>query len=362
MQDSRPVYTLQELAEITGSKLIGSPSFRIFGIETIENAREEEVTFLANRFYLKHLKSTKAGAVFISPSIPLPEGQNCLLNENPSLAFQQVVDLFFPPQQSGGFEGIHPTAVVHEKVKIGLKVQVGPRAVIDSEALIGTGTVIGAGVFIGSGTVIGEECIIHPNVTIREGCSIGNRVVIQPGAVIGSCGFGYVTDEQGRHTPLRQVGGVIIEDDVEIGANTTIDRGRFKSTRIGRGTKIDNLVQIAHQVELGEDNIVVSQVGIAGSTKTGKNVILAGQVGVIGHLTIADRVIVAAGAKVIKSITIPGGIYSGAPCMPIREFNELMVYFRNLPKHIKRLQEVEKNLQQFTAQEAKSEPTCSPNN
>ncbi len=344
MQRHTPVFTLQELADLTQSKLVGDPLYPIQGVETIEEANAGEITFLANRIYLKHLTTTKAGAIFISPSIPLPKGLNALLNDTPSLAFQRAIDLFFPPTTQKGFEGIHPSAVIHETAEIGENTTICPQAVIDRGAKIGAGTHIGAGVFIGADTVVGDSCILHPHVTIREGCILGNRIVIQPGAVIGSCGFGYVTDEKGHHMPLRQVGIVIIEDDVEIGANTTIDRGRFKETRIRRGTKIDNLVQIAHQVELGEDNIVVAQVGIAGSTKIGKNVVLAGQVGIIGHLSIGDRVIIAAGSKVIKSIPNGGGVFSGSPAMPIREFNELMVHFKNLPKHVKKLQQIEKSL------------------
>jgi UDP-3-O-[3-hydroxymyristoyl] glucosamine N-acyltransferase len=189
--------------------------------------------------------------------------------------------------------------------------------------------------------------MLHPKVTIRETCILGDRVVIQSGAVIGSCGFGYHTDEKGHHIALEQLGCVVLEDDVEIGANTTIDRARLKETRIGRGTKVDNLVQIAHQVIMGEDCLVVSQTGIAGSTKVGNHCVFGGQVGIIGHLTIGSKVMLAARSATAKSILEPG-IYSGAPAIPIKEHNEWLVLTRNiksLVQRVKSLESKEKSLQ-----------------
>lgn len=185
-------------------------------------------------------------------------------------------------------------------------------------------------------------------MTVRELCIIGNRVILQPGVVVGSCGFGYITDKQGRHTKLNQLGNVIIEDDVEIGANTTIDRSRFKNTEIRRGTKIDNLVQIGHGVILGEDNIIVAQTGIAGSSKLGKNVILAGHVAVAGHLQICDRVVVAGCSGVTKSIT-EAGKYGGVPAVPLQEYNRNAVYLRNIEASIQKIKELESRLQALEA-------------
>lgn len=336
--------TLAQLAQLTGSELVGDSNFLISGVEDLEGATASEISFLANPRYASLMRISKAGAIFIHPKIPRPATGNFLLNQDPSLAFQKAIDAFFPENAGkSGFLGIHPTAVIHPEAVIGEKVTIGPHVVIDRAVKIGDRTTIGPNSSIGAESQIGADCLFYANVTVRERCEIGNRVILQPGAVIGSCGFGYATDSHGKHRPLRQVGRVILEDDVEIGANTTIDRARFKITRIGRGTKIDNLVQIGHQVCVGEDNLIVSQTGIAGSSKTGKNVILAGQVGVIGHITIGDQVILAARSAVIKSLPEPG-IYSGTPAAPIREFNEHMVRVRNIGKLEERVKKLEKAL------------------
>ncbi|HXF29348.1 MAG TPA: UDP-3-O-(3-hydroxymyristoyl)glucosamine N-acyltransferase, partial [Chlamydiales bacterium] len=195
--------------------------------------------------------------------------------------------------------------------------------------------------------IIGENCTIHANVVIREGCHIGNRVVIQPGAIIGSCGFGFTTDANGVHTKLNQLGNVIVEDDVEIGANTTIDRSRFQSTRIGKGTKIDNLVQIGHGVKLGPYNLIIGQTGIAGSTETGSHVVLAGQVGVNGHIKLADGVMVAARSGVTKSLLKPGK-YGGMPAIPLHEHNKIAVLQNNIERYVEELKELRKQLEELS--------------
>lgn len=335
-------YLLSEIAQLTQSKLLGNPNQKISGIETLENAGQDQIAFLENPRYERQMAGSHAGAIIVHPSTHLSENKNYLLHEHPTLCFQQLIELFIQLPASG-FLAIHPTAVIHENCVLKEEVTVAPRAVIDQGVVIGSRTQIGAGVIIGAGVTIGDDCFIHSNAVIREGCQIGNRVVVQPGAVIGSCGFGYFTDKKGVHHPLKQLGNVILEDDVEIGANTTIDRARFKTTRIGRGTKIDNLVQIGHQVELGPNNLIISQTGIAGSTKTGQSVIMGGQTGVIGHLTIADGTMLAARSAVSKNIT-QGGIYSGTPAIPIKQYNSQLVYLRNIEKFLRRLEALEKKL------------------
>lgn len=332
-------YRLSELASLIEASLVGDPDHAITGVENLETASSHEAAFLENPRYEKQMEGSGAGVILIHPTIkPLP-GKNYLLTHNPSLAFQKLIELFILPAATG-FEGIHPSAVIHPETEIGEGVTVAPHAVIDRGVKIGPHTAIGAGVFIGAETRIGANCRVHPRVTIRENCTVGDRVVIQSGAVIGSCGFGYFTDNRGKHTPLNQLGTVVIEDDVEIGANTTIDRARFKKTVVRRGSKIDNLVQIAHQVEIGEDNLIVSQVGIAGSTKTGRNVVMGGQVGVAGHLTITDGVMLAARAGVSKSLLQPGP-YSGAPAAPLKEFHAQFVQLRSFGRFVQRLKELE---------------------
>jgi UDP-3-O-[3-hydroxymyristoyl] glucosamine N-acyltransferase len=334
-------FSLAQVAEMTQSKLVGDPAHQIEGVADLESATTQDLSFLANPAYEKAMRASKAGAIFIAPGIVLTEGQNYLVHSEPSRAFQQLVEAFMGDcQKFSGFDGIHPSAVIHETAQLGSGVSIGPRAVIDQGVVIGKGTRIGAGCYIGMETSLGEECLVYANVTIRERCRIGNRVILQPGVVIGSCGFGYTTDSRGRHTKLNQVGTVVIEDDVEIGANTTIDRARFKATLIKRGSKIDNLVMIGHGVTVGEHNIIVAQTGIAGSSTTGNYVVLAGQVAVAGHLTIADKTMIAGKSGVSKSITASGK-YGGIPVMPIREYNKNSVYLRNIEKYILQLKELQ---------------------
>lgn len=346
------VYSLEELAHLTQSELKGNPSHMISGVEDLDSACSTDASFLDNPRYENRMKISQAGAVFVNKTTTLIPDKNFLLCDNPSLTFQRVIELFVQPVASG-FQNIHPTAVIHEEAVIGNDVHIGPYVVIDRGVRIGDRTRIEAGSSIGAEVAIGEDCHLYPHVTVREGCLLGNRVIIQPGAVIGSSGYGYFTDKKGRHTLLKQLGNVVLEDDVEIGANTTIDRARFKTTKVSRGTKIDNLVQIAHQVCIGEDNLIVSQTGIAGSATTGKNVVLAGQVGVVGHIHIADQVILAARSAPIKSIE-KSGVYSGAPAMPVKEFNEQAVYIRNLPKLVERFVALEKKVHQLEVESAEA--------
>jgi UDP-3-O-[3-hydroxymyristoyl] glucosamine N-acyltransferase len=268
-----------------------------------------------------------------------------LVNPNPSEAFQKTLEAFHgSTQELTGFTGIHPTAVIHESCKIGKQVTIGPYAVIDKEVHVGDGTFIGAGCYVGPYTKIGIECILHPHVIIREKCFIGNRVILQPGAIIGSCGFGYLTNKQGQHTKLNQVGTVTVEDDAEIGANTTIDRARFKTTRIGKGSKLDNLIQIAHGVNIGEHNIFAAQTGIAGSTSTGKWVMIGGQVAIAGHLKIGDRVVLAGRSGVTKSL-FESGEYSGIPATPRHEHNRVSIYLRNIANYVTHIKDLQKRIE-----------------
>ncbi|WP_042278200.1 UDP-3-O-(3-hydroxymyristoyl)glucosamine N-acyltransferase [Candidatus Protochlamydia sp. R18] len=342
-------FTLQELALLTDCKLVGNPSQIIKSVADLENASEEDASFFANNRYLQSLKESQAGVVFVDLQTPLIEGKNYLLSENPSRSFQHLIDTLYPQKKHpSGFTGIHTSAVIHPTAEIGNKVTICPQAVIDEGVKIGSGSFIGAGVYIGSYSEIGEDCTIHPRVVIREKCYLGNRVILQPGVVIGSCGFGYTTNQQGQHIKLNQVGNVWIENDVEIGANTTIDRARFKSTRIGQGTKIDNLVQIAHGVTIGSYNIIVSQTGIAGSTTTGKYVVIAGQAAIAGHLHLKDHVVVAGKSGVTKSLST--GKYSGIPAMPIKDYNRNQVFLRKIEIYINQIKNLEKRVLELESQ------------
>ncbi|MFN0065713.1 MAG: UDP-3-O-(3-hydroxymyristoyl)glucosamine N-acyltransferase [Chlamydiales bacterium] len=337
MSDS---YTLNELAKITESELKGDPDFRISFIESLELAGPSDAAFVDNQRYVRKILSSKAGVILIHPDLYTgDDSRSYLLNEMPSFAFQKIIELFLKPICTG-FNSIHPNSTIHETAELGENIQVGPHASIDRDAKIGANTIIGPCCSIGAEVSIGANCILFANSVVREGCILKEGVILQPGAVIGSCGFGYITDKKGKHHKLPHLGNVILEEDVEVGANTTIDRARFKTTIVRRGVKIDNLVQIAHQVDIGEGSIIVSQVGIAGSTKIGKLVVMGGQSGVAGHIEITDQVVLAARTAVSKSLK-EKGVYYGAPAMIDKEFKEYFMALRGVPRLIKRVKELE---------------------
>jgi len=328
------VKSLKQLSDLTQARLVGEPGIVITGIDELDTATPSDASFLANPLYRRALETTRAGVICIDPKTPLVEGKNYLVSENPSATFEIIIGLFLTPLPSG-FIAIHPTAVIHPTVILGVGVTVGPHAVIDQGCTVGDHTVIGAGAVLGPGVIIGSSCLIHPNATIRERCRLGNRVIIQPGAVVGSCGYGYTTTPDGRHLKQQQLGIVVLEDDVEIGANTTIDRARFKETRICKGTKVDNLVQIGHNVHLGPHNLIVAQTGISGSVKTGRHVVMGGQTGTVGHISIADGAMFAARSGIKKSIA-QGGKYGGNPAIPLDKHNREQVYLRKVPELFKK--------------------------
>ncbi len=330
-------FTLEELASVTNSKLQGNKKFLISGINTLEDASNIEASFLANPRYIEEMKSSHAGVICVDEKTKLNENQNYLISNDPSRTFQQIAEMFLKSQnQYTGFNDIHSSAVIHETAKIGKNVQIGPNSSIDKNVVIKDSTYIAANVSIGPNVQIGEACTIHPHVTIREGSILHNRVQLQPGVVIGSCGFGYTHTKEGKYIKILQLGIVVLEDDVDIGANTTIDRARFKSTIIKKGTKVDNLVQIAHNVEIGEDTAIAAQTGIAGSSKIGSKVIMGGQVGVTGHIEISDYVMLATRTGVSKNLK--SGKYRGSPAIPLAEYNRQYITYKNLDKIIKKLE------------------------
>ncbi|SCA58448.1 UDP-3-O-acylglucosamine N-acyltransferase [Chlamydiales bacterium SCGC AB-751-O23] len=338
---------LEEIAALCKCTLEGDPKKIIQGASTVESANENEASFISNPKYTSFLKTTEAGVVFISDSAKRVEGKNYLVSKDPSKAFQILLEhLYLEEKSVSAFEGIHSSAVIHPEAKIGKNVSIGPNAVVDANTEINDNCIIGPGSYIGRDCVIGEKTMLHANVTVRELVSLGKRVIIQPGAVIGSCGFGYILDENYRFKKLSHVGHVIIEDDVEIGANTTIDRGRVGDTIIKKGTKVDNLVQVAHAVEIGENNLLVAQSGFAGSSKTGAYVTAAGQSAVGGHISIASGVTLAARTGVVKSIGEKGK-YGGFPAKNIDKFRRQQVLMDRLEEKFKQVKQLEKKLQQF---------------
>lgn len=333
-------FTVKELAALSGGELVGDSAVQITGAASLSEATPGEISFFANRKYIGLLRKTRASAIFVPPDFAEPINATQVRVSNPTKAFEQIV-LKFAPKPVTFAPGIHPSAVVDPSAQLGDRVSIQPLAVIEAGARIGNDTIIGAGSYIGHETVIGSACLIYPNVTIRERSRIGARVVIHSGAVIGADGFGFEMVD-GRQKKIQQLGIVQIDDDVEIGANTTIDRARFGRTWIQQGVKIDNLVQIAHNVVIGKNSVIVAQTGISGSTRVGERVMMGGQVGIVGHLEIGDGT--AIGAQSGVSNSVPGGVWFGSPAVPLAEAKRQIAWIHRLGKLFARVKEIEKKL------------------
>jgi UDP-3-O-[3-hydroxymyristoyl] glucosamine N-acyltransferase len=333
-------FTLREIADLVNGELVGDPDIVITGISGIKEAKEGDITFLANSKYYSLVQATHASAIITSREA-VDTTKPLVRTDNPSVAFTKVVGLA-APNNIRHPEGIHPTASISAKAKLGKNIAIGAYAIVEDEVAIGDGTIVYGGCYLGQGTKIGKNCLIYPHVSIREQIEIGDRVIIHSGAVIGSDGFGFAM-VRGVQEKIPQIGTVSIEDDVEIGANVTIDRARFDKTIIGRGTKIDNLVQVAHNVITGQNCIVVAQAGVSGSTVLGKGVILAGQAGLVGHIRIGDGAIVAAQAGVTKSIP-PRTKVSGYPAKPHAEAKRVNACLQRLPELYKKIKELEEKV------------------
>jgi len=331
--------TVSELAEYLGGVVQGNGETRISGLATLESAGPDSLTFLANPKYASKVAETSAGAVLMGPGNER-FGRTIIEVANPYLGFAKLLTLFYTTPHKP--VGILAGANVSETARISEGASIYPGACIGKNVVIGSGTVIYSGAVLYDNVKIGDDCTIHANAVIRERCRIGNRCVIQPGAVIGSDGFGYAPDGKGYY-PIPQIGIVVLEDDVEIGANSCIDRAAIEVTRICRGTKLDNLVQVAHNCRIGEDCMIVSQVGISGSAKIGNHVTLAGQVGVAGHLTIGDNVLVGAQSGVPSSLPA-NAAYSGTPTMPHKEWLKSAMVVPRLPEIKKTVSALEKRL------------------
>ena len=333
-------FTLQELAAMSGGELVGDPALKITSAASLVEATTGEISFFANRKYVGLLRKTRASAVFVPPDFAEPISAAQIRVANPAKAFEQVV-LKLAPKPITFAPGVHPSAIVDSAAQLGERVSIQPHAVIEAGAKIGDDTIIGAGSYIGHEAVIGSACLIYPRVTIRERTRVGLRVIIHSGAVIGADGFGFEVVD-GRQEKLQQLGFVQIDDDVEIGANTTIDRARFGRTWIQEGVKIDNLVQIAHNVVVGKNSIIVAQTGISGSTRVGERVTMAGQVGIVGHVEIGDGTVIAAQSGVSKDLR--GGVWFGYPAVPLAEAKQQIAWIHRLGKLFARVKEIEKKL------------------
>ena len=329
--------TLRELAHLVDGEVVGDPNVEITGVAEINDAKVGSISFLLHKKYQSHLVSTKASAVVVSLN-ETSQGTNLLKVENPSLAFIQILEHFSP--EDSVVEGIHPTALIDPKATIGEGVAIGAFAVISAGSDIGSGVSLGSHVIIESGATIGEDSQIGSGVIVGHDCEVGSGAVIQGGTVVGSHGFGFVT-EKDEHHKIPQLGRVVLGDNVEIGANCAIDRGTISDTVIGEGTKLDNLVHIAHNVKIGKGCLITAQVAIAGSTVVGDYVAFGGQSGAVDHVEIGDRAQIASRGGITKSV--PGGkTYSGMPAREAMEQNKLDAYIHRLPELVKRVQTLEK--------------------
>ena len=336
--------TLKELAEYLGGEVKGDENVAVDGLAPLESAGPDKITFLANPKYAAKVAETGAACVLMAPGGER-HGRNAIEVANPYLGFAKLLTLFYtrphPPL------GVLPEANIGTMVTLGEDISVYPGTCIGNNVSVGDRSVIHSGAVIYEGAVIGDDCVIHANAVVRERCRLGNRCIVQPGAVIGSDGFGYAPDGRAYYR-IPQIGIVVLEDDVEIGANCCIDRAALEVTLIRRGTKLDNLVQIAHNCQIGEDCMIVSQVGISGSTKIGDHVTLAGQVGVAGHLSIGDNVLVGAQSGVPGSLPA-NAAYSGTPTMPHKEWLRAMAVVPRLPELKKSISSLEKRIAELEA-------------
>lgn len=344
--------TVSELAELLGGTIHGDSGKAITGIASIADAGEGDLTFFGNLKYLPALKQCKATAALVPENFSEEILAVQIRVANPSLAFSQVVEKLAPPPIQFS-RGIHPTATIGSDVAISETASIQPYAVIESGVKIGNGTVIGAHCYIGHRSTIGENCLFYPHVTLREDSKLGDRVILHSGVVVGSDGFGFEM-ENGRHVKIPQTGNVQIDNDVEIGANTTIDRARFGRTWIQEGTKTDNQIQIAHNVVVGKHSIIVSQTAIGGSAQLGNYVTLGGKTGVAGHIKIGDQAVVGAKSGVIKDVP-PKAIMLGYPAIPIREQKRIESYTKRLEKLFARVKQLEKQLNDSESGERRAE-------
>ncbi len=331
--------TSRELAERLQGVLEGDPGISISGVADLKSAQSHQLSFLGNEKYLPQARVTQAGVLLVSSELKEQFSVPVIRVASASDAFTQACALFAAPEIHFK-SGVHSSAVIASDFVLGEGVSIQPNVVIESGVKIGARTVIGAGSYIGHGTVIGEDCLIYPRVVIRERSLLGNRVILQSGVVIGSDGFGYSL-QKGRFVKIPQTGFVQLDDDVEVGANATIDRGRFDRTWIQAGTKIDNLVMIAHNVVVGQNSILVAQCGISGSTTLGNYVTIAGQAGLVGHIHVGDQATVTAQSGISKDVPAKT-VVAGRHAVPLRESLKVEAMIRKLPEFWGRLKELEK--------------------
>lgn len=333
-----PTFTLKQIAELLGAQLEGDPTCEIKSMASINNAKQGTISFLLSPKFKKYLETTQASALIVPNNFDQKLNTNLLFMANPNIGYAKLAKLFNPKKRPA--PGIHPSAVVGEDTTIDSSASIGPNVVIGDNVTIAANTIIGPGSFIGDDCIVGKDCEFNANVTCYSNVKIGDRVVLHSGVVLGADGFGMINDN-GAWQKIPQLGGVQIGNDVEIGANTTIDRGAIDDTIIEDGVKLDNLIMIGHNVQIGSHTAIAGQAGIAGSTKIGRYCMIGGQAGIADHLEIGDTVIFTAGAQVSKSITEPGIYSSGMPVETRTEWHRNIAHYRRLDKMAKRIKRLE---------------------
>jgi UDP-3-O-[3-hydroxymyristoyl] glucosamine N-acyltransferase len=343
---------LSEIAKLIGAEVDSGPDTEIKRVAKIEEAGPGDITFLSNLKYRKFLATTSASAVIIGKEIEFKELRertsplHCVIVADPYAAFLRLVEVFHPAPAPLP-PGIHPSAVVAPSASLGPNVAVGAHVVIGENCRIGANATIYHGTVLGDNTEVGEGSLLYANVTVRESCKLGRHAIVHSGAVIGSDGFGFAPKPDKTYEKIPQRGCVVIEDDVEIGANCTIDRATIGETRIKRGAKLDNLIHVAHNVVIGENTVIAGQAGISGSTKIGDNCLLAGQVGLVGHITIADGTTIGAQSGVSRSITEPGKTYFGSPVKELQRALRVEASLQQLPELLVEIHRLQERVQQL---------------
>ena len=339
--------TLKEAADFVGGVVYGNPELEVTGLAKIEEAKPGELTFLYLPGYEHFLSTTNASAVLISPKFSRTrEDISYIEVKDPNVALNLIIKKYLKPIVN--LDGQDKSASIHYATKIASTAAIGKNVIVSEGCEIGDASIILHNTVLMENVKIGKNCLLYPNVTIRENCVIGDNVIIHSNTCVGSDGFGYIQNAAGEYEKVPQIGNVVLEDDVELGSNVSIDRAALGSTLIKKGTKIDNLVQIAHNVVIGENSIIISQSGIAGSTKIGKRCILAGQVGVVGHIELADDVTITAQSGVSKSID-KAGKYRGSPTAPLGETLRLESHMRNLPSYAEKIKKLEEKIASLEA-------------
>ncbi len=335
-------HTLGEIAELVGGRVVGDEGFVVSGIRSLNEATAQDISFFMDRRYSDQLQRTGAGALIVAEALTSFSGHQVVV-DRPDLAYAQTAGLFAPPR--GSFKGIHPHAFIHDTSRIGRDVTIHPGVYIGEEAVVGDRVVLYPGVFIGARVLVGEDTVIHPNVSILHDCSVGKKVILHAGTVVGADGFGFLQDN-GRSVKVPHIGSVRIDDRVEIGANCTIDRAALGTTWVKADVKTDNLVQIAHNVVVGEGTLIVAQTGISGSTEIGRGVVIGGQVGIGDHLKVGDCAMIGSQSGVAKSLEA-GAVVSGTPAVPHRLWLRTSRLLTRLPLLSKRVRGLEKKVEEL---------------